>query len=153
MPMFGLSTDVYAQREGKILLLKRAGGAATGSWYVPGGAVELGEDPVVGAKRELFEEAGLVPAGPLTLIGIAPMHVYGVHALQIGYACDCPDGEVVISHEHSAARWLTAADYRERYFGPDRLAAADAASENLGALVRCVLRNLDDYLAWLPSTR
>jgi ADP-ribose pyrophosphatase YjhB (NUDIX family) len=47
--LFGLSAAVFAQRDGKILILKRAVGEATGGWYLPGGAVEAGEDIEAGA--------------------------------------------------------------------------------------------------------
>ena len=36
---YGLAGAVYAERDGKILLLKRAGGTASGGWYIPGGAI------------------------------------------------------------------------------------------------------------------
>ena len=115
--LFGLSASVYAQRAGKILILKRAGGEVTGGWYIPGGGHERGEDLEATARRELYEESGLVPDGPLTLIGLVPMRVYGSDAIQESYACDCTTGEVVISDEHSEARWIEPSDYRQRYFG------------------------------------
>jgi 8-oxo-dGTP diphosphatase len=34
-----------------------------GTWGLPGGALRVGEDPVVGALREAAEEAGVDPAG------------------------------------------------------------------------------------------
>jgi 8-oxo-dGTP diphosphatase len=146
--LFGLSTAVIAQREGKILILKRAAGEVTGGWYLPGGAVEAGEDVEAAARRELFEESGLTPGGPLTLIGVARMEVYGADTLQVTYACDCPDGDVVLSDEHSGARWIEAHAYRERYFGDDLLAAVDANNARIGALMRAARGNIDRYIAW-----
>ncbi len=35
-PLFAMGTAVYARRAGEILILKRAGGAMSGSWYLPG---------------------------------------------------------------------------------------------------------------------
>lgn len=146
--LFGLSTAVFVQRDGKILVLKRAVGEATGGWYLPGGAVEAGEDIEAGACRELLEESGLAPAGPLTLIGVARIDVYGIEALQVVYACDCPDGEVVLSDEHSGARWVDAQQYRDRYFNDDVVALVDERNARLGSLMRAVRDNIDRYLAW-----
>ncbi|MEX2080498.1 MAG: NUDIX hydrolase [Dehalococcoidia bacterium] len=146
---FRLSGAVFARRDGNILLLKRGAGAMTGAWYLPGGAVDEGETPEQGALRELLEEAGLVPSGPLTLIGAVPMHVYGANSVQFVYACDCPDGEVVISHEHTAFRWLDPRDYRDRYFGPEQLALVAQGDPRTAAIVTGVRQNLDEYIAWL----
>jgi hypothetical protein len=56
--LYGLSAVVYAERGKEILLLKRAGGALAGQWFLPGGAVERNELPEDGARRELIEESG-----------------------------------------------------------------------------------------------
>ena len=144
--VFRLSAAVYAERNGEILLLKRAGGELSGAWYLPGGAVDEGEWPEEAARRELLEEAGLTPTGPLTLIGITPMRVYGTNSLQITYACECAEGEVVISHEHSGFRWMAATDFRSRYFSDEMIALADANEARIGAIVRGVRDNLDEYL-------
>lgn len=146
--LFGLSASVYVQRDGKILVLKRAAGEASGGWYIPGGAHEAGEDLEETARRELFEESGLVPDGSLTLIGLVPMHVYGTDTIQASYAADCTTGEVVISGEHSGARWIDPREYRERYFGDDAVNKIAEQSKRVGALIRAVRDDLDRYIAW-----
>jgi 8-oxo-dGTP pyrophosphatase MutT (NUDIX family) len=147
-PLFALSAATYVERDGKILVLKRAGGAAIGAWYIPGGAVDPGETVEEAARRELLEEAGLAPTGPLTCIGVVHMHVYGYPSLQVVYACECADGDVAISHEHSGARWIDPVDYRERYFTDEALAAAEGVSARYGEMIRNVRANLDAYLRW-----
>jgi mutator protein MutT len=149
--LFRVSAAVYAQRDGEILILKRAGGELTGAWDVPGGMVDAGETAEEAARRELVEEAGIVPSGPLTLVGLVPMHVYGHESFRAMYACDCPDGEVVISHEHSGYRWIDPRDYRERYFGDEQLARVAEGSERRATIVRNVQANLDEYIAWLQE--
>ena len=146
--MFPLSTCVYARREGRILLLKRAMGEAVGGWYLPGGAVERGESLEEAAARELFEESGLRPTGPLTLVGVFPMHVYGRDAMQIAYTADCTEGDVMLSDEHDGAQWLEASAYRERYLNDELIAGIEAQNAHYGALMRAVRANLDAYLAW-----
>lgn len=46
--------------DGKILLGKRGIEPFKGFWNIPGGFLNYGEDPAEGAKREVFEETGLV---------------------------------------------------------------------------------------------
>ena len=49
--MYMLSAVVYAERDGQILLLKRAEGSAlAGQWFLPGGAVDPGERPEEAAR-------------------------------------------------------------------------------------------------------
>jgi 8-oxo-dGTP pyrophosphatase MutT (NUDIX family) len=152
-PLFALSAATYVERDGKILLLKRAAGEAPGLWYIPGGAVDAGETVEDAARRELLEEAGLVPSSPLTCIGVVHMHVYGYPSLQVVYACECADGDVKISHEHSGARWMDPVEYRERFFTDEALAAADAAGQRFGEMIRNVRTALDTYLRWREDRR
>jgi 8-oxo-dGTP diphosphatase len=145
--LYGIGTSVYAERDGKILVLKRAGGAATGAWYTPGGVLDPGETPVECARRELFEETGLAPSGPLRLVGLVPMHVYGADGFIVAYACACAEGEVELSAEHSAARWIDPVEYRDRYFsaaGIEKLRALEPRIAEMSAAVRAAL---DEYLA------
>jgi len=146
--LFALSTAVYAQREGKVLILKRAGGEVTGGWYVPGGAVEPGENAEDAARRELLEESGLTPGGPLTIVGAERMFANGVDTLQVCYACECPDGDVAISDEHSGARWIDPHEYQRRYFSDDVIGQIEARSAHVAQIVRAARRLLDAYLAW-----
>src|SRR5262245_26891306 len=114
IPMYALGAVVYVERRDEILLLKRAEGAAlAGQWFLPGGAIERGELPEAGARRELREEAGIEIEGELELVGAYPMHVYGLDMLQLSYRGRVPDDvEVTISHEHDGARWVRPNDMR-----------------------------------------
>ncbi len=147
--VFGLAAAVFARRDGKILILKRGGGEMTGAWYLPGGTVDMGETPEFAARRELFEEAGIRPTGPLKVIGVVPMHVYGRDAVQVVYAADCHEGEVVLSHEHVGFRWIDPREFRDRYFGEAQLAQVAETDPRRLAIVAGVRKNLDDYIAWL----
>ena len=59
------------QDAGGRLLLVRAASYLTvaGWWFLPGGGVEHGEDPVDSLRREIHEETGLT-IGPATLLGV-----------------------------------------------------------------------------------
>ena len=46
-------------RDGSILLIRRRFEPNKGRWSLPGGLVEIGEDPAEAARREVMEELGL----------------------------------------------------------------------------------------------
>lgn len=56
-PLVGVGGFVH--KEGKVLLIKRKFDPNKGKWALPGGLLELGEDPEEAAKREVREETGL----------------------------------------------------------------------------------------------
>jgi 8-oxo-dGTP pyrophosphatase MutT (NUDIX family) len=143
---YALSAVVYAERGDEILLLKRNGGALSGQWFLPGGAVERGELPEVAARRELVEESGLDIDGELELVGAYPMWVYGGDCLQLSYRGRVVDGDVALSDEHDGAQWADPVALRATLTDEviDALAAGD---ERVGALVRHIRVDLDRYLA------
>ena len=145
--LYRLSAAVFAERDGKILLLKRAAGALTGQWYLPGGAVDPGESVEEAARRELLEESGLAPSSPLACVAVAHMYVYGHESLQVCYACACPDGEVVLSHEHSDARWIDPSSYREQ-FNDEVIAKFANADPRVSTMLRNIRAAVDSYLGW-----
>jgi 8-oxo-dGTP pyrophosphatase MutT (NUDIX family) len=107
---YALAAVVYAERDGQILLLKRAGGALEGQWFLPGGAVDEGELPEVAARRELLEESGLHIEGELELVGAYPIWVYGGDCLQLSYRGRVAGGDVALSHEHDDQLWVDPVD-------------------------------------------
>jgi ADP-ribose pyrophosphatase len=60
---------------GRVLLVKRAYPPGAGMWSVPGGHVELGEDLIEAATRELEEETG-VKAEPIGVVNVDTLIVY-----------------------------------------------------------------------------
>ena len=145
LPLFGVATLVYAERDGEILLLKRSGGVASGQWYLPGGILDRGETPVEGAERELLEETGLRPSSGLLLVGTYPVFQYGRDFLHISYRCEVAEDEVTISHEHSGTRWVDPEEMRAD-LTDDVVDAIAAGNQLIGDLVRGVRDDLDRYL-------
>jgi 8-oxo-dGTP pyrophosphatase MutT (NUDIX family) len=143
--LYALAAVVYAERDGEILLLKRAGGALSGQWFLPGGAVDPGELPEVAARRELLEESGLEIDGELELVGAYPIWVYGADCLQLSYRGRVRDGAVTISHEHTAQQWVDPVGMRA-LLTDDVIATMGAGNEQVVALVTGVRDDLDRYL-------
>lgn len=148
-----ISSAVFAQRDGAILLLKRAMGEATGGWYLPGGALDQGETIEQCARRELREECGLSVSGALAVVATAHMHVYGHDSLQVLFAGGCPDGEPALSHEHSGFRWMDPVIYRDRYFADAILEQVTARDARYGAMLTNIRAAIDAYLAWRARGR
>ncbi len=57
------------ERDGQVLMLKRAFDPWNGHWDIPGGFVNDGEHPALGAQREVYEETGLT----VPLVGLLGM--------------------------------------------------------------------------------
>lgn len=143
--LYGLSAVVYAERGNEILLLKRAGGALSGQWFLPGGAVEGDELPEEGARRELVEESGLDIVGDLELVGAYPIWVYGGDCLQLSYRGQVADGDPVVSHEHDGARWVDPVELRSG-LTDEVIDGIASGNQRVADLVRNVRIDLDRYL-------
>jgi len=77
MPYRDCAGVMLFNQDGKVLIGRRkgAGGAANldGTWQMPQGGIDPGEDPFDGARRELYEETNIASA---TLIADAPGWVF-----------------------------------------------------------------------------
>jgi 8-oxo-dGTP diphosphatase len=147
--LYGMATSVYLRNgEGEILILKRAAGAAKGSWYLPGGGLDEGETTEECARRELNEEAGLTVAS-MQLVAVTPMFAYGRDMFVVAYAAQHLGGEVKLSHEHEGFRWLSPMVYRDKYFSDESVAVVEQRSVGAGKMSKSVQVELDAYLGWL----
>jgi 8-oxo-dGTP pyrophosphatase MutT (NUDIX family) len=145
---YRLAAGVYAMRGGQILLLERAMGMMIGFWSVPGGIVDPGERPQEAAVRELFEEAGLTPTGPLWLVAAVPLQGYGMDLLSLRYAGPCDAGDVRLSHEHSGWQWCDPAVYRTTHLCGIEVERWRRSSEADAFNVLSNRDGLDAFLRW-----
>ena len=108
---------VWLVREDQVLLLRRRG-RSRGAWVPPGGLVEDGEEPIEAAYRETVEETGIAPNR------LEWLHEFTWHAAQprqvFQFIGEAGAGQVVLSDEHSAARWLRPADYLTNHLAESR---------------------------------
>lgn len=148
---YRLAAGVYAVRDGKIAILERSGGAMIGFWTLPGGMVDPGEDPQTAAVRELREESGLVPTGPVEYLGAFPLRAYGFDILRFSYVAPCDAGDIQLSDEHSGGRWMSPREYREQHLNDDELARWTAASDHDGFNILASRAGIDALIARLEA--
>jgi 8-oxo-dGTP pyrophosphatase MutT (NUDIX family) len=97
---FPVSVKGVCVREDRVLLLRNE----RDEWELPGGKLELGEDPMACVAREISEETGwIIRVGPI--LDIWQYHIHdGVDVLIITYGCFVDTrSPIQISHEHNAA--------------------------------------------------
>jgi len=112
-------------RDGRVLLTRNsARGPHPGTWTLPGGGIDHGEDPRASVVREVREETGLV-CTPGEVLDVTSTHFEGTapsgrredfHALQIVFDAAVEDGEprvVESGGTTDAAAWVPLAGLGE----------------------------------------
>ncbi len=106
----GQTTGCFVEHDGKLLLLQRGtNGRHAGAWGSPGGKIELNESAEDAARRELFEETGIIaPALSLEFYGTYFVRVaqadFTYHLFKVSMAAP---PEVRLSNEHCNYIWVT----------------------------------------------
>jgi 8-oxo-dGTP diphosphatase len=89
-----VAVAALVEREGEILLVRRANDPERGRWTLPAGFVDAGEDPARAAERECLEETGLlVEVRALLDVLSGQDHPRGAHII-IFYRADIISGEL-----------------------------------------------------------
>jgi 8-oxo-dGTP pyrophosphatase MutT (NUDIX family) len=111
----------------RILLLKRSAQSShPGSWDLPGGGVDRGENPLKSAIREVKEESGLLIMSPSITTTYLQQDAVD-EAIIIGYSAVAYTADVSLSWEHSEHRWVTEAESKEMDIPELHRAMIDAA--------------------------
>jgi ADP-ribose pyrophosphatase YjhB (NUDIX family) len=120
----------------RVLLVERAVPPGEGDWTIPGGHLEVEEEPRVGAARELEEETGVsAPPEALTLLEARQLETFaGKHVVSTGYAVDVADttGEPTAGSDAAAVEWVAHDEVAARPHRPHAPRRATAAVRELG---------------------
>lgn len=106
-----LAVSAAIERDGKVLLVRRARHPAKHIYTLPGGGVEVGETLIEAITREVREETTL----EITPVGLAghreaimrdAQGVVERHFVILCFACRWKSGEVKLNEELDDARWV-----------------------------------------------
>lgn len=100
---------VIIERDGKILLGRRAGRFETGKWALPGGFIEWEDDFLAAAIREVKEETNLDVEIVSIVDVISNFFTPDMHALAIVLVARVVGGEAVAGDDLNALQWVVPA--------------------------------------------
>ena len=113
-------------RDDKILLVRE-----NGRFHLPGGGVNLGEDPKEAVVRELMEESGLAVTNPKLIDSSSTFFTWEnlgqtqefshVHSLLLYYSCDFNDDDLLNMGETKLDEYEKLADLTAEWVGIDEL--------------------------------
>jgi len=129
VPRLGVS--VLLRDAGRVLLVLRANEPYAGHWSLPGGRVEFGEPLRAAARRECFEETGILAtigeeAGVSEIIESAPDDGGGVHFVIVTFAAGIESGALAAGDDAADAG----------FFSPDEAAALRLTPQTRSLLSR-----------------
>jgi 8-oxo-dGTP diphosphatase len=101
-------------RGDRVLLVRRGSEPLKGTWSIPGGLLELGEELAEGVRRELKEETGL-DVEPLEVLAVFDRIVRDgprvrYHYVIVDYACRWKHGRLRPASDVLDARWVRRKD-------------------------------------------
>jgi 8-oxo-dGTP diphosphatase len=110
------AAKAFIVKNGKLLIVKRdpANVQKPGTWEIPGGRLEIGENPYDGLKRELIEETGL------DIETICPINVRhftrtdGQIVTLFIFLCKPLTEKITLSSEHTDYEWIEVDKAREK---------------------------------------
>lgn len=105
-----IGAGAIIERNGQLLLLRRAHDPWQGTWNIPSGYVEADEDPARAAEREALEESGLQVRVTRLVDALFFDDDPRGNGLHLIYACDIVGGDLRNSHESTALRFFAPAE-------------------------------------------
>jgi len=131
--------------EGRILLVRHF----EGRWTLPGGGVEPGERPADAARRECWEEAGVL-VEPLRIAGVFSGPEYGVtyaNGDEAAWVTTIFEARLLSGEPHAHDDETTDAGW----FRPDEIDALELAPSMERTLGHLLSDSTFDEATWLPE--
>ena len=110
------AAKAFAVRDGKLLIVKREpkNVQTPGIWEIPGGRLEIGEDPVEGMKREMLEETGLEVEVVMPFSVRHFTRKDGQVITMLVFLCKALGDDVKLSAEHTHYEWVPVEKAKEK---------------------------------------
>ena len=110
-----VAVGVIIRQDDQIVLIRRAKEPSAGRWTFPGGAIELGESLQEAARREAWEETGLlVQVGEVATVVDNVVRDAGgrvrYHYVIVDYFAQPVEGSLQPGTDVSDARWVRLTD-------------------------------------------
>ena len=135
-----VAAGALVQRDGQVVLVRRAVVPRRGYWALPAGYMEYDERPEEAAVREVCEETGLRVA--ITgVLDVYPMEGPNGRGIIVVYWANWLEGELTPADDVSDARW----------FGPEALPEPLAFDSTVSALRRWQTSVVDFEGSLLPD--
>lgn len=121
-----IAAGVIVEDEGRILLVRHSKLGVYDFWVAPGGGAEGAEDLLATAKREVFEECGLL-VEPLQLAYIEEFSNPSTRECKVWFTGKLLGGSFNTSHEEAtrehivAAAWLSREEFNGKTVFPPML--------------------------------
>ncbi len=154
------AAGVVLNKAGELLLHRRAD---TGTWGLPGGIIEPGEEPADAAVREIFEETSVVAVPEcLAAVTVSGLITYPngdqVRYLELLFRCRAAGGAAQVNDSESVEVGWHAVDdlpgLHERVLGRIRLGLASlggAAAESGGTATAYAFSGVSEVIGRLPA--
>ncbi|HSX58477.1 MAG TPA: NUDIX domain-containing protein [Candidatus Saccharimonadales bacterium] len=99
--------------QGKFLIIKRSSTAPANAqkWDLPGGEIEIGEDPEEATRREIKEETHLEVADLTPYDVESHINNRGEFWVSVAYKTTTKQELVKLSFEHDEFRWVTKEEF------------------------------------------
>lgn len=110
MKVLQIGVKAIIEHNNKFLFIRRSDkyNEITGIWDIPGGRINIGEEPIDGLKREIFEETGLELDEIKQILDASTVFQdEEKQIVRITYLCTAKDSDLKLSEEHTEYKWFS----------------------------------------------